>query len=384
MAVRDRLLIMLPGPTNVPDRVMRAMIKPIIGHRTEAFHKLYEEIREKLKYVFQTEGDVYALTCSGTGGVYCSISNTIKPGDKVLVPDYGFFTNRVREKVVERGGKLIDPKLEWGSAPTKALIEEIFEKEKIDVVIIVHNETSTGVKVVDLPEICRVAKEHGALTIVDAVSILGGDELPVDKWNIDICVTGSQKCLACPPGLALISVSEDAWKAIKRVENRPYYFDLLRVKSYYDEKREHPFTPALPIMFALNEALQIIVEEGLEKRFERHKRCAKAFYSAFEAMGMSFIPKPEFRSNTVVAVKKPDEVNDIEVRSKLEKDYGVLVAGGLGEFKGKAFRVGCMGAISEFEVIATISAFESALLDVGYEIELGVGVKAARKSLKIS
>ena len=259
-------------------------------------------------------------------------------------------------------------------------ILKICEKEKIDVVIIVHNETSTGVKVVDLPEICRVAKEHGALTIVDAVSILGGDELPVDKWNIDICVTGSQKCLACPPGLALISVSEDAWKAIKRVENRPYYFDLLRVKSYYDEKREHPFTPALPIMFALNEALQIIVEEGLEKRFERHRKCAEAFYNAVEAFGMSVFPKEKnIRSNTVIAVNIPENVDDASVRNVMREKYKVLIAGGMGKLKGKIFRIGCMGIISPAEVLITLNAFGNALKDVGYEVEIEKGIEAARK-----
>ena len=374
---------MLPGPTNVPDRVMHAMIKPIIGHRGAEFHALYEEIAEKLKYVFQTQNDVFVLTCSGTGGIECAVSNLVSPGDKVIVPVFGVFSERLAEKVKRRGGIPVELSLPWGTAPRASEIKEIVEREPdAKAIFLVYNETSTGVTVRELPEIGRIAKENNLLLIVDAISILGGDKLPVDEWNIDFCITGSQKCIACPPGLAIVSVSQKAWEKIEKTENKPMYFDLLRMKEYA-AKKETPFTPALPIFHALNEALKIIHEEGLEKRFERHRKCAQAFYNAIEALGLTVFPKEKsIRSNTVIAVNIPENVEDNKVRSIMREKYKVLIAGGMGKLKGKIFRIGCMGIISQAEVLTTLNAFGNALKDVGYQLEIEKGLEAARKTFQ--
>ena len=374
---------MLPGPTNVPDRVMHAMIKPIIGHRGAEFHALYEEITEKLKYVFQTQNDVFVLTCSGTGGIECAVSNLISPGDKVIVPVFGVFSERLAEKVKRRGGIPVQLSLPWGTAPRASEIKEIVEREPdAKAIFLVYNETSTGVTVRELPEIGRIAKENNLLLIVDAISILGGDKLPVDEWNIDFCITGSQKCIACPPGLAMVSVSQKAWEKIEKTENKPMYFDLLRMKEYA-AKKETPFTPALPIFHALNEALKIIHEEGLEKRFERHRKCAQAFYNAIEALGLTVFPKEKsIRSNTVIAVNIPENVEDNKVRSIMREKYKVLIAGGMGKLKGKIFRIGCMGIISQAEVLTTLNAFGNALKDAGYQLEIEKGLEAARKTFQ--
>ena len=374
---------MLPGPTNVPDRVMHAMIKPIIGHRGAEFHALYEEIAEKLKYVFQTQNDVFVLTCSGTGGIECAVSNLVSPGDKVIVPVFGVFSERLAEKVKRRGGIPVELSLPWGTAPRASEIKEIVEREPdAKAIFLVYNETSTGVTVRELPEIGRIAKENNLLLIVDAISILGGDKLPVDEWNIDFCITGSQKCIACPPGLAIVSVSQKAWEKIEKTENKPMYFDLLRMKEYA-AKKETPFTPALPIFHALNEALKIIHEEGLEKRFERHRRCAQAFYNAIEALGLTVFPKEKsIRSNTVIAVNIPENVEDNKVRSIMREKYKVLIAGGMGKLKGKIFRIGCMGIISQAEVLTTLNAFGNALKDAGYQLEIEKGLEAARKTFQ--
>jgi len=376
-----RLLIMLPGPTNVPDRVTRAMVKPMIGHRGPEFHELHKRIIENLKYVFQTRNDVYVLTSSGTGGVMCAVGNLVAPGDKVIVPTYGVFSERMRDKVKRRGGKVIEIPVEWGRAPTAAQIEDALRKEKdVKVVAIVYNETSTGVTVRELPEISKVVKEYGALLIADAISILGGDDLPVDKWNVDVCITGSQKCLACPPGLAIVSVSEEAWEAVEKNPCRPYYFDLMEIRRFYEEKVETPFTPAVPLFFALDEALQIIREEGLEKRFKRHATCAAAFYRAFEALGLSIYPKEEKNfSNTVLAANLPEGVEDGALRGTMKERYGILIAGGMGKLKGYIFRVGCMGIISESETLTTISALENTLKDLNYPVKLGAGLEAAKE-----
>jgi len=375
----ERNLIMLPGPTNVPDRVMRAMMKPIINHRGPDFASLYESIEENLKYVFQTKNDVFVLTSSGTGGVTCAVGNIVNPGDKIITPVYGVFSERLKEKVVSFGGKPIELPIEWGDAPSTEQIEKVVEKEKdAKAIAIIYNETSTGATVRDLPEIGEIAKESDLLLIVDAISILGGDQLPVDEWGVDICVTGSQKCIACPPGLAMISVSPKAWEVVEKTKVRPYYFDLPQIKEF-SEKGATPFTPALPIFYALEEALRMIREEGLEKRFKRHETCAKAFYKAFGVLKIKPYSKEKVLSNTVLAINAPLKVNIAKVREVMRERYKVEVAGGMGKIKDLIFRIGCMGVISEAETLQTISALENALNDVNHSVKIGSGVEAARQ-----
>ncbi|MGB9959017.1 MAG: pyridoxal-phosphate-dependent aminotransferase family protein [Candidatus Bathyarchaeales archaeon] len=376
----ERRLVMLPGPTNVPDSVMNAMLQPMINHRGADFHALYSEIEANLKYVFQTQNDVFILTSSGTGGVECAVTNLINPGEKAIVPVFGIFSERLAEKIKRRKGVPIELNLPWGTAPKASEIKEIVEKEpEAKAIFLVYNETSTGVTARELPQIGKIAKENNMLLVVDAVSVLGGDHLPVDEWNVDICVTGSQKCLACPPGLALISVGPKAWEKIGKTTNKPMYFDLLQMKESAT-KKETPFTPALPLLYALNEALRLVREEGLEKRIERHKRCAEAFYKAINALGMTAFPKEkENRSNTVIAVNVPEGVNESNVRETMREKYKVLIAGGMGKLKGKIFRVGCMGTVSQTEVMTTINALGNALKDAGYPINTEEGLDAARK-----
>lgn len=376
----ERNLIMLPGSTNIPDRVSRAMIKPIIGHRGPEFQKIHKEIIQNAKYLFQTENDVFILTASGTGAVECAISNTVNPNDKILIPTYGLFSERMKEKINRRNGKPIEIPKKWGKTPKATEIKKKIEEEKdIKAIAIVYNETSTGATVRDLPKIGEIAKENDALLIVDAVSILGGDKLPTDKWNIDICITGSQKCLACPPGLSLISVSKKAWKKIEKTP-RPFYFDLIQMKKF-SQKNETPFTPAIPLIYALQEALKIIREEGLEKRIKRHKTCSEAFYNAFETMGLKILPEKENRSQTVIAIKKPKEVNNKEVRKIMKKRYKVVIAGGAGKLREEIFRIGCMGTISEASVLQTITALTNALKENGHPINIKEGIEAATQKL---
>jgi aspartate aminotransferase-like enzyme len=378
--IDERRLIMLPGPTNVPDRVMLAMMKPMINHRGPEFAMLIESVSEGLKYVFETKQDVHVLTSSGTGAVECAISNVVNPGDKVIVPVLGFFSERVKEKVMRHGGKVVEIPVVWGNAPTAQQIEEAVKKEKdVKLIAVVHNETSTGVTVRELPEICRIAEENDALVLADSISILGGDHLPVDEWNIDLCVTGSQKCFACPPGLAMISVGKRAWEIIaKKTVKPPYYFDLTSVRDYAS-RRETPFTPAISLYYALDETLKMMREEGLEKRFQRHSKCAKAFYTAFESLGLKAYAGKNVRSNTVIAVNLPSGVDSAKIREIMKERYKVVVSGGLGKIRQLILRVGCMGIISEAEVFTTINALENALTDLKYPVKIGAGIEAARK-----
>ncbi|HKZ93927.1 MAG TPA: alanine--glyoxylate aminotransferase family protein [Candidatus Bathyarchaeia archaeon] len=376
---RERQLIMLPGPTNVPDRVMLAMMRPMINHRGPEFAALLDSVTEGLKYVFETKEDVYVLTSSGTGAVECAISNVVDPGDKVIVPVFGFFSERLKDKVAHHGGKVVEIPVEWGKAPTTEQIETAIRKEKdVKLIAVVHNETSTGVTVHDLPEMAQVAVENNALLMADSISILGGDHLPVDKWEIDLCVTGSQKCLAIPPGLAMISVGKRAWEAIEKKKVKPpYYFALPSIRDHWLRK-ETPFTPAISLYYALNESLKMIREEGLEKRFQRHATCAKAFYAGFEALGLKPFAAEHVRSNTVVTVSSPYGVDVNKVREIMKERYKVVIAGGLGKIRQSILRVGCMGAISEVEVLTTINALGNTLTDLNHPVQLGAANEAAK------
>jgi aspartate aminotransferase-like enzyme len=362
---------------------MRAMLRPMIDHRSPLFKDLYESLDENMKYLFQTEGDVYALTSSGTGGVECAVGNSVNRGDKVLVPVFGLFSERLREAIIRRGGQPVDLPLRWGSAPEAEQIENIVENEKgIKAIAIVYNETSTGVKVCDLPKIGEIANENNMLLIVDAVSILGGDELPVDKWKVDICVAASQKCIACPPGLSLVSVSKKAWEFVEKTNGRPYYFDLVEMRKF-SERKETPFTPALPLFYALDEALKMLREEGLENRFKRHKVCSEAFYGAIDALGLKPFPDEKVRSPTVIAFNNPEGMDNAEVRKIMREKYGVMIAGGAGKLRDKIFRIGCMGIISEAETLLTINALENALAEKGYSVKKGASIESAREKLRL-
>lgn len=372
-------LLMLAGPTNVSDRVMKAMTKPIIGHRGPEFHTLHESILDNLRYVFQTKNDVFTLTSSGTGGVNCAVSNIVNPGDKVIIPVSGIFSQRMRDKIVRCGGKTVELPLEWGKAPTAEQIAQIVDKEKdAKAIAIVYNETSTGVTVRDLPKIGKIARENNLLLVVDAISVLGGDNLPMDEWNVDICVAGSQKCLACPPGLAMVAVNDRALEVIEKTVARPYYFDIIKMRDFI-AKIETPFTPAVPLFYALDEALKMIREEGLEKRFKRHATCAKAFYNAVEAFKLKTVSNEKVRSNTIIAVRMPSGVNNTELRKIMKEQHHVSVAGGQGKLKKLIIRIGCMGIISKTETIRTIDALENALNALHYPVQVGTGIEAARQ-----
>jgi aspartate aminotransferase-like enzyme len=352
---------MLPGPTNVSERVIGAMTRPVINHRGDSFRELYRGIVEKSRHLFQTEGDVVVFSSSGTGGVEAAVWNTVFPGDKVIVPVMGEFSERLAEMVEIAGGIAIRVSSEPGGAPALDSIKEAIEINKdASSVMIVHNETSTGIAIPYLEEICSIAKDRGMNVIVDAISSLGGYSIPVDRWGIDVCITGSQKCLAAPPGLALISVGKEIKEKMKSKHPRTRYFDITRYLEY-QSKWETPFTPSLPLFYALDEALNELLEEGLAARVARHERMSMMLYSGLENIGLQFVARKDLRSRTVVASFYPEWVNDKEFRRKLEDDFGIVVAGGFGKFSGKVFRIGCMGLINQEYVERTLSAVNSVL-----------------------
>lgn len=359
-------LVMLPGPTNVPHRVMQAMSAPIINHRAEDFWKLHKRIQEKTKKVFQTENDLVVLTASGTGGVEASVINLVRKGDKVVIPVNGEFSSRLADLIDTVGGQTIRVKAPYGEIPSFEKIEEAFENNKgVKALYVVYNETSTGTRITWLDKAGDLTAKHGAFFVVDAVSNLGGDELPVDKWNVDICVTASQKALASPPGLAPISVGARAKKFMTDNPPQTLYFNLPRYFKYYNDRAETPFTPALPLYFAFDEALDMVIEEGMDARIKRHIRCANAFYDALTHMGFTPFAKPDARSRTVIALNYRDGIEDKKFRTLLANNFKVLLAGGFGELKGKVFRIGSMGEVSSYHVMRTLSAIASALSIMG-------------------
>lgn len=384
MKKERKLLLMVPGPTNVPARIMKTLRKPMISHRGPEFHNLYQNILEKLKYAFQTKNDVFPLTCSGTGGVEASIGNVISKGDKVVVPMFGLFCERLGETVKRFGGEVIEVRSEWGSACSVEEIKAILDVERdVKAVALVYNETSTGVTLRSLREIGKITREKGILLIVDAVSVLLGDYLPVDEWGVDVCVAGSQKCFACPPGLAMVSISEKAYEAVEKNKFRPFYHDFLLWREF-KAKLETPFTPSIPLYYALDEALNMLIEEGLENRIRRHMICAEAFYKTFEDLGLEIVAKHELRSNTIIVPHIPENIDVDEFRRILKEKFRVVVAGGVGKFKGKAIRIGSMGTVSTREVLATINGIIKTLKLLNYKFKNRPGEIIQKAKEKLS
>jgi len=376
-------LSMLPGPTNVPNRVMRAMLAPIINHRSDDFVELYTDVVDKTQQVFQTQNDIVALSASGTGAVEAGVVNVVKKGDKVIIPVNGEFSTRLSQLIEGQGANVIKLQTPPGENSTFDQIKEAFDNNKdVKAFYVVHNETSTGTMVNYLDKVSDLTSRNDAMYVVDSVSLLGGADLKVDKWNIDVCLTGSKKAIAAPPGISPISVSAKAKKYM--IENPPptHYFNLARYFKYYDEEKHTPFTPALPLLYAYREALTIMLEEGLQNVFNRHKVCSNALYSGLSAIGLTPFAKEEDRSISIVALNYLDGLEDKIFRSTLADKFKVLVAGGFGNLKGKGFRVGCMGEVSPYHVMRTISAISSTLAMMGYETDAAAGLKTAQEKLK--
>jgi len=356
----QKKLIMLPGPTNVSEEVLEAMKNSIINHRGEDFHRLYEEVQELLRYVFQTENYIATLSASGTGAVEFAVTNFITKSDKVITYSAGEFGERLYEKIKSIGANVVRIKKEYGDTLKIEDFEKVLEENKdATCVAIVFNETSTGTSVWDLEKILKMAKDKGMLTIVDSISALGGVDLPTDKLEIDLHIAGSQKCLACPPGLSFVSVSKEAMKKNEKVNNYGY-FDL---KSYlkFHEKKETPFTPALPLFYALRTSLKKIKEEGLDKVFGRHKKCAEMFYNFAMKEKIEIFPKEYARSITVIALKTPQGIKSNEIVNVMLKEHNIEIAKGFGELNEKIIRIGCMGIINEKIVEKTTNALKTVL-----------------------
>lgn len=373
---------MLPGPTNVPERVARAMYVPMINHRSADFVDLYVPCIEKTKQVFKTEGDAVCLSASGTGAVEASVVNLVKKGDKVIVPVNGEFSNRLAQMIEWAGGQTIRVETKPGVTATLDQVREAFDNNPdVKAFYCVWNETSTGTMIKYLDKIKDLTSRNDAFYVVDGVSIVGGEELEMDKWGVDIAMTGAQKAFAAPPGISPICVNERTKKYMMNNPPDTMYFNLPRYFRYYDESKHTPFTPALPLLYAYNEAMDIILEEGIDNRIQRHRTCSAALYAGLSAIGLTPFANEDSRSTVVIALNYLPNLEDATFRNTLAKEFRVLVAGGFGNLKGKVFRIGCMGEVHRYHVMRTISAISSTLAMMGYDTDPEAGLKVASQKL---
>ena len=373
---------MLPGPTNVPERVMRAMYVPMINHRSDDFVELYEKCVESTKKVFRTSGDAVCLSASGTGAVEAGVVNIVRKGDKVIVPVNGEFSGRLAQMIEWAGGDVVRVETKPGKTATLDQIREAFDNNAdVKAFYCVWNETSTGTMARYLDRIKDLTARNDAMYIVDGVSIVGGEELEMDKWGIDVAMTGAQKAFAAPPGISPICVNERAKKHMIANPPNSMYFNLARYFKYYAESKHTPFTPALPLLYAYREALDIILEEGLDARIRRHRACSAALYSGLGAIGLTPFADEDSRSTVVIALNYLEGLEDKTFRGTLAEKFRVLVAGGFGDLKGSVFRVGCMGEVGRYHVMRTISAISSTLSMMKYETDTKAGLEAAEREL---
>ncbi|MCF0227068.1 MAG: alanine--glyoxylate aminotransferase family protein [Methanobrevibacter sp.] len=377
----DEVLLMLPGPTTVHPRVLNAMSKAVVNHRSAKYGEILTETSELMADVFQTKNQAYLLTGSGTSAMEAAVSNVLNPGEKVLNIVGGKFGERFMKIAQAHGINTKELAVEWGTAVTPEAVKEALDAdEDIKAITVVHNETSTGVAA-PIKEIGKVMKDYDALYIVDTVSSLGGDDARVDEFGIDICVTGSQKCLAAPPGMAAITLSDDAWDKAENVNPNTFYLDMKAYRKSGDKNPpESPYTPSVSLTYAMNEALKMVKEEGLENRIARHHKAAKATVDAVKALGLDLFADEKVSSATVTSVKMPEGITDAEFRGTTRDKYGVELAGGQDHLKGNIFRIGHMGNISYRELLQTFGAIGMTLKELGVIDEPGLGVASITES----
>lgn len=376
-----------PGPSNVHPNILRAMSTPLIGYMDQYQFQLMDEIADLLRDVFGTTNAMtVALSGTGMAGMEASICNIIEKGDEVVVGVNGFFGQRLSEVVQRCGGKSIEVKGKWGDIIKSEDIIEVLSGSNAKAVAIVQAETSTGVYQ-PVEDIAKIVHDNDALLIVDAVTSLGGCELRVDEFGIDVCYSGTQKCLNAPPGLSPVTFNEKAMNIVRnrKTKVQSFYFDMALIEKYWmSGNRVYHHTPATSLFFGLREALRLVMEEGLENRWARHKQNSHAIIKGFEEMGLEMLVKqPEYRLPSLNSVKCPTTVADAEVRKSLLENYHIEVGGGLGELAGKIWRIGLMGMnSSQSNIVLILSAIEQILKRKGYSIKLGAGITVALDLLK--
>ncbi len=374
-------LLMTPGPTPIPQEVYQALIQQVVHHRTEAFTPYFREAIDLLKKFFKTEKRVYVFSASGTGAMEAAVVNAVAPGEKAIFAVCGRFSERFYKIATAYGVDAVRVDVPWGEPfPPELLEKSLKEHPDAKAVFAIFNETSTGVYN-DVKSYGEIVSKTDALLVVDGVSGIGAMPFYFDEWKIDIAVTGAQKAMMMPPGLAAVAVSDRAFERSQKVNSPRFYWDFKLYEDAMNRKNpETPFTPPISMIYAMYAGLKKLVEEeGLENAWERHARLAEATREAVKALGLELFPKANY-SNSVTAVVLPEGVPDAELR-KLMKEKSIIIAGGQAHLKGKIIRIGHLGYVVDTDVLATVAALEVSLKQVGYQVELGRGVVAAQKVL---
>ena len=362
-----------PGPTPVPPQVLAALAEPVVHHRSPDFRPVYERCLARLREVSRTEHDVLLFTASGTGAFESAVANLVSPGEPQLVVSCGNFGERWAAMMAGYGAEVDHLRYAWGETPDPDDVRARLREREAKAVWVVHSETSTGV-VSDLQPLAAAAREAGALIVVDAVSSLGAVRCETDAWGLDVVVSGSQKALMTPPGLALCAVSERAFAATGTSPR--YYFDWERTRTA-QASLDAAFTPAVSLVAGLDVALGLLLEEGLEAVLERHIRLGRAARAGAKAMGLELFSPDEDRSAVVTAVRVPDGFSSDDVVSGLRDRFGMTIANGQGDLKGKIFRLGHIGWFDVFDITSSLAAVEIVLADLGADVERGMAVTAA-------
>jgi aspartate aminotransferase-like enzyme len=371
----------IPGPTPLPERVVRSMSRPMIDHRGPEFAAILAEITTGAKRVFKTSNDLLFLTSSGSGGLESAVANLVSPGDEVVAAVCGLFGERFAALATAYGADVVRLELEWGQPADPGDLASVLERHpKAKVVLLTHNETSTGLTN-PLQALARVAHEAGRIVVVDGVSSISSIAIETDAWGIDVAVSGSQKGWMAPPGLALVSVSDRAWAHQSQARSPRFYFDWKEAKVWA-EKGMTPFTPAIGVVFALQEGLHMLEEEGLDAVYERHERLARGTQAGLKALGFQLYAQEGYRSNTVTSAVPQAGLDIAALRKLLNDKYGVVIGGGQGKMMGKMVRVGHLGAVAEGDVVQVIWAIEQALEELDLAPADGRGVAAVTSSLQ--
>ncbi|MCX7715968.1 MAG: alanine--glyoxylate aminotransferase family protein [Endomicrobia bacterium] len=375
-----KYFLLTPGPTPVPPEVSFEEARPILHHRTSEFGKIFTEVIEGMKYVYQTKNDVLMVTGSGTAAMEAAVVNLLSSGDEVLVASCGNFGDRWEKICQAYGVKVNKISVEWGKAVNPEDIEKLLKQNKnIKAVYTTHTETSTGI-VNDIEKIGKIVKNTAAVLVVDTVSGLAGQKFLTDEWYVDVAVTGAQKGLMCPPGLSFATVSQKAWELVEKSTLPKFYLDFKKMRKSIDNK-ETPFTPAVSLVVALHRAIEIIKEKTIEKIWQDTEKLAIATRSAVKSMGLKIFCDEAHISNVVTPISMPEGIDGQKVVKMMREELGISIAGGQDKLKGKIVRIAHMGYIDKFDLIVGISGLEIILNKLGYKIEKGSGVKAFEEKL---
>jgi serine---pyruvate transaminase len=372
--------LMTAGPTPLPPAVSAAMAEPMLYHRAPAFVELYAACLERLKDVFQTENDVLCFAASGSGAMESAVANLVRPGEPALVMSSGKFGERWAELCDAYGAQTVLHETEWGRKVDPAELDRVLAaNDGVEVVFVTQSETSTGV-VNDVRELTEVAHRHGALIAVDAISGLGAVSLPQDEWDVDVVVAGSQKALMCAPGLAFASANERALERAAEAPRSGYYFDWHKTaKGQRKDPPDSPFTPPVGLFKGLDVALRMIEDEGLDEVFERHRLLGRATREAVKALDLELFGPEDDEANVVTGIRVPDGLDGAQVPKIMRDRYGITILGGQAHLKSRIIRIGHCGYFGAWDVVTTIAALEMTLPDVGFDVELGAGVRAAQQ-----